>query len=69
MIQHGHTPRIIHQAEGTYIQAECTACGLGAGVEADAAGEYVENSAQGSAFARECPKQRHRRRRWQAWQQ
>jgi ribosomal protein L14 len=26
MIQHGHTPRIIHQAEGTYIQAECTAC-------------------------------------------
>jgi hypothetical protein len=42
---------------------------IGAGVEADAAGEYVENSAQGSAFARECPKQRHRRRRWQAWQQ
>jgi hypothetical protein len=56
MIQHGHTPRIIHLGGG-YIQAECVKCGLDGGVHADAAGEYVEDSAQGSAFAVECPEQ------------
>jgi hypothetical protein len=54
MTERGHTPQIPRRT-GSAIRTECTQCGLSGVVHVDAAGEYVENSAQGEAFAVECP--------------
>jgi hypothetical protein len=59
MTERGHTPRIPRRT-GSAIRTECARCGLAGVVLANAAGEYVEDSALGEGFAVECPKQSRR---------